>query len=369
MSSKSSIFSSSDSYYSLLVNQVYKSLMTGEWCSHASELAKFNRVDEDKVKALGKKSMQGYGELKKAFTDVLKALKERCPGTVEEIIVKKEKKVRYTGPDKDPFAEERSLCRQQTVEDYARFCKSSLGFLPPGWFSAFFEGTQQLGESRKDVRDGNVFIGATHEQTLRNIELLPKFYGHIEKQEVTSFDYATFGNEPERAVFHPQYIKEFNGRWFIIGPKEGSEYPVDVIPLDRIESPVFVDNTHSYRPATPGYYKAYFNDIVGVSHEKDRKLEHLVIKTRSRYVHGLMKTKPIHSSFKEVSQYESHADDKYPYGLISYDLEPNREFIGRILTFGPDLEVIEPSELREELRKKAERLAWRYGIRTVKKEE
>lgn len=63
------LFSTDDSYYSLLVNQVYKSLMTREWCSHASELAKFNGVDEDRVRAVGKKSMIGYGELKKTATD------------------------------------------------------------------------------------------------------------------------------------------------------------------------------------------------------------------------------------------------------------------------------------------------------------
>ena len=98
----SSLFSSSDSYYSILVNQVYLSLMTGEWCSHSSELAKFNGITEDDVKSLGKKSLTGYGELKKAFTDVLKALKDRCPSSIEEVVFKKEKKVRYTGNNKDP---------------------------------------------------------------------------------------------------------------------------------------------------------------------------------------------------------------------------------------------------------------------------
>lgn len=50
--------------------------------------------------------------------------------------------------------------------------------------------------------------------------------------------------------------------------------------------------------------------------------------------------------------------------MISFDLEPNREFIGRILTFGPDLEVIEPQSIRNGLKTKAEHLAWWYGIRT-----
>lgn len=365
MGIKSSIFSSSDSYYSLLVNQVYQSLMTGEWCSHASELAKFNGISEEEVKEQGKKSFTGYGELKKAFTDVLKALKDRCPSSIEEITFKKEKKVRYTGSDKDPFAEERSHCRQQTIEDYARFCKGSLGLLPPGWFASFFDGTQQLGDAKREVREGNVFIGASHEQNLKNIDLLPQFYRHIENKEVTTFAYATYGNEPQQIVFHPQYLKEYNGRWFVLGYKEGSDRATDVFALDRMEGSIeTVDR--EYVAASPGYYTAYFKDIVGVTHEKDREVEHVLIKTRSRYMHGLVRTKPFHASSSEVKPYDSYEDDRYPYGLISYDVEPNREFIGRILTYGPELEVIEPASLREEVRSKVEHLAWRYGIRTNK---
>lgn len=360
--SKSSIFSSSDSYYSLLVNQVYSSLMTGEWCSHASELAKFNGISEVEVKNLGKKALTGYGELKKAFTDVLKAIKEKYPDSLEEIIYKKEKKVRYVGSVKDPFAEERSNCRQQTIEDYARFCRGSLGLLPPGWFASFFDGTQQMGEARKEVREGNVFIDATHKQNLKNIEFLPQFYRHIDRQEVTSFSYASYGKEPSVIIFHPQYIKEFNGRWFIIGPKEGSEYPVDVIPLDRIQSAVKVVEGKKYILAKPGFYQEYFKNIVGVSHEAGCSPIHIVIKTRSCYIHGLMNTKPIHSSFEEIKPYSKYEDDKFAYGLISYNIEPNRELFGRVLMFGPDLEIVSPDNIRKEIHDKVKKLSRIYGI-------
>lgn len=351
----SSLFSSNDSYYSILVNQVYLSLMTGEWCSHSSELAKFNGITEDDVKSLGKKSLTGYGELKKAFTDVLKALKDRCPSSIEEVVFKKEKKVRYTGNNKDPFAEERAYCRKQTIADYARFCKGSLGLLPPGWFSAFFEGTQQLGEAKQDARNGKIFISASHEHILQGIERLPHIYDCIDKEIVISFDYKPYGKEQERVILHPQYLKEFNGRWFVLGYKEGSQRSADVFALDRIEGQtnnVKID----YIRALPGFYDDFFKNIVGVTHEPGRKLEHVVVKTHSLYVHGLMKTKPVHSSFVEVCPYSSQDG----YGIISYDIEPNREFIGRILTFGADLEVMEPVALRKEIENKAERLAHVY---------
>lgn len=364
MAKKSSLYFCGDSYYSLLVNQVYLSLMSGEWCSHTSELAKFNNVDANTVKEKGKKSMEGYSELKKAFTDVLKAIKTRCPESIEEVVFKKEKKVRYVGDNKDPFAEERAYSRKQTVDDYVRFCKGSLGLLPQGWFSAFFEGTRQLGEARQDAREGRIFIGSSHEHILQGIEILPQMYDCIEKEIVVSFDYHQYGKEPERVILHPQFLKEFNGRWFVLGFKEGSKRTADVFALDRIEG--HINNINKdYIRALPGFYNDFFRNIVGVTHELGRKMEHVVVKTHSLYVHGLMKTKPVHSSFAEVCSYSS----KDGYGLISYDVEPNREFIGRILTFGAELEVIEPVALRKEFKIKAERLAQRYGITTTNQDE
>lgn len=356
------LFSSSDSYYSLLVNQIYLSLMTGEWCSHTSELAKFNHVDAITVKEKGKKSMEGYNELKKAFTDVLKALKDRCPSSIEEEVFKKEKKVRYTGNNKDPFAEERAYCRKQTIADYVRFCKGSLGLLPQGWFSAFFEGTQQLGEAKLDARNGKIFIGASHEHILQGIELLPQLYDCIDKEVVVSFDYHPYGKNQEQVILHPQYLKEFNGRWFVLGYKEGSHRFADVFALDRIKGHLNNVNIDNIR-ARPGFYTDFFRNIVGVTHEPGRELEHVVIKTYSLYVHGLMKTKPVHSSFAEICPYSSQDG----YGLISYDVEPNREFIGRILSFGANLEVLEPFALRKEIAINAECLAQVYSITSTTK--
>lgn len=91
--------------------------------------------------------------------------------------------------------------------------------------------------------------------------------------------------------------------------KEGSEFQVDVIPLDRIEGKITVEKEFTYLPSETGFYTKYFGSIVGVTHEKGRKNEHITIKTQSRYVHGLMKTKPIHSSFSEVASYSYHDDE------------------------------------------------------------
>ena len=55
------------------------------------------------------------------------------------------------------------------------------------------------------------------EQNLTDIDLLPEFYKAIANKQVFQFDYQPFGQEPFTLVFHPQFIKEYNGRWFVFG--------------------------------------------------------------------------------------------------------------------------------------------------------
>lgn len=364
----------SSGYYSFFENgscvaqlcvQIYESFISRNWITYAGEMAKHLRVDESYFVRNTLSKAEHYSELKKAFAIVLKALRDKVPGSIEDNGKKKGIAYRYVGAIDDPFADERSMSRKQTITDYIRFCKGTIGLLPPGWFSTFFDGTQILGETLKEEREGKLFIGATNEQILKNIDLLPLLYDYIDEEMSISFDYCQFGKQQEHIILHPQYLKEYNGRWFVLGVKEGSKRAVDVYALDRIVSHIEPSEV-KYIPAPSGFFKSYFNDIVGVTHEPDGKIQHIVIKTRSSYIHGLMVTKPFHKSFSELSPYTSHEDDKYPYGLITYDLEPNREFIGKILTFGPDLEVVMPTSLREEIQIKVEHLAWRYGIRTKK---
>lgn len=112
-----------------------------------------------------------------------------------------------------------------------------------------------------------------------------------------------------KQYFIPSILKSSTVVGSSLVQKEGSEFQVDVIPLDRIEGKITVEKEFTHLPSETGFYTKYFGSIVGVTHEKGRKNEHITIKTQSRYVHGLMKTKPIHSSFSEVASYSYHDDE------------------------------------------------------------
>ena len=97
-----------------------------------------------------------------------------------------------------------------------------------------------------------------------------------------------------------------------------------------------------------GFYQEYFKNIIGVTHEKDAKVEQVVIRTKSEYLHGLLLTKPLHHSQKEILPFGEH--DGQWYGEVTLSIEPNRELRGRILMYGEGLEVSEPLTLREQIK-------------------
>ena len=194
------------------VNLIYTELMKREFVSYADVLALYCGRPKGYYDKMACNSEPGYGELKKAFPEVLKALEKTCPGCIEDNGLNKGKAYRFIGKSDDPLSEERKAVVQKSVEDYVAFCKASAGIMPASWFSSFFENTQLLLDTNRESKDGEVRICSGLELT--NIDLLPVFYKAIANKQVLQFDYQPFGQEPFTLVFHPQFIKEYNGRWF-----------------------------------------------------------------------------------------------------------------------------------------------------------
>lgn len=230
--------------------------------------------------------------------------------------------------------------------------------MPASWFSSFFENTQLLLDTERESEGGNALIRSSLEQNLTNIHLLPKFYKAITDHQVLRFSYQRFGQEPFELTFHPQFLKEYNGRWFVFGEAERlreDEQSMEIkerfkaynVPLDRIVGEVCEANDVEYIPALKGFYQEFFKNIIGVTHEKGAKVEEIIIRTKTEYQHGLLLTKPLHHSQEETLPFGEHKDGKY--GEVTLTVEPNRELRGKILAYGQYLEVMQPLTLREQI--------------------
>ena len=330
------------------VNLIYNELMKHEFVSYADILTLYYGRPDGYYEKYACKYESGYGELKKAFPDVLKALLKACPGCIEDNGKSKGIAYRYIGKDNDPLAAERQAVVQKSIEDYVAFCKASAGILPTSWFSSFFENTQLLLDTKRETEAGGSYIRSSFEQNLTNIDLLPVFYKAIANQQVLRFSYHPFGQESFTLTFHPQYLKEYNGRWFVFGEADREPYHAYNVPLDRIAGEICVIDDVEYIPTKKGFYQEYFKNIIGVTHEKDTKVEEVIIRTKSEYQHGLLQTKPLHHSQKEILPLGEHEGQWY--GEVGLTIEPNRELRGRILMYGEGLEVMEPLTLREQIR-------------------
>lgn len=329
-------------------NLIYMELMKGDFVSYADVLALYCGRPKGYYDKMACNKEPGYGELKKAFPEVLKALEKICPGCIKDNGKNKGKAYKYIGKDEDPLSEERKAVVQKSVEDYVAFCKASAGIMPASWFSSFFENTQLLLDANREAKDGDMHISSSMEQNLTNIHLLPIFYRAISNKQVLRFDYQPFGQELFTLLFHPQFLKEYNGRWFVFGDADREPYQAFNVPLDRIVGDVCDVNDVEYIPAPKGFYRQYFMNIIGVTHEENTKVEQVVIRTKSEYQHGLLLTKPLHHSQKETQPFGEH--DGQWYGEVILTIEPNRELRGKILMYGEGLEVMEPLSLREQLR-------------------
>ena len=330
------------------VHRIYTELMKREDVTYADILMSYHGRPKDYYVERTCSSEMGYGQLKKAFSDVMKALREYDPTCIEDNgKYGKGKVYRYVGMDDDPLAKERQAVEQKRIEDYVAFCKASAGILPSSWFSAYFENTQLLLDTDRESESGSAIIRSSLEQNLDNIDLLPFFYKAITDKQVVRFCYQPFGQEPFELTFHPQFLKEYNGRWFVFGDANREPFKAYNVPLDRIVGEVTAVDDVEYIPAEPGFYQTYFNNIIGVTHEKGAEVEKVVIRTKTIYQHGLLKTKPLHHSQQETFPFGEHQDGTY--GEVELTIEPNRELCGRILMYGENLEVVQPLSLRERI--------------------
>ena len=342
------------------VSLIYVELMKRHFVCNEDILTLYYDRPKNYYKQVKFSSEQGYGELKKAFSDVLQALRKYDPNCIKDSGKKgKGKSFRYIGENNDPLAEERKAVVQKSIEDYATFCKASAGILPTSWFSSFFESTQLLLDTNRDAEGGNMFIRSSLEQNLTNIHLLPKFYKAITEHNVLRFAYQPFGLEPFTLTLHPQFLKEYNGRWFVFGEADREPFKAFNVPLDRIVDDLCEVNDVPYIPAPKGFYQEFFNNIIGVTHEKDAKVEKVIIRTKTKYQHGLLVTKPLHHSQQEAMPFGEYEDGKY--GEVMLTIEPNRELQGKILAYGKYLEVMQPQSLREQMRDIVKHLMERYS--------
>lgn len=158
----------------------------------------------------------------------------------------------------------------------------------------------------------------------------------IQQNRLLKFHYQPFGaDEKERELF-PLLLKEYNGRWFLLGIDPEKER-LGNFALDRITSQPLPVNK-AYQPAIIPDLKEMYRHVIGVSLEGGpaQHIEVIIRKPRALYV----KTKPWHQS-QEVLE-ETPGAIRFRWHLYL-----NRELKTRVMEYIPEIEVLKPKALRD----------------------
>ncbi len=350
-----------DSYHAIFAGIIYKRIISRGWFSNADIMVDYVGLNSISDLSCPISKCPQIKELTKALSNLKKMI---GPDNFEEAGNNRNKRFRYKGVNDDPLAELRNAKVINDLKQYWQFCQDSAGFFPSSWIEYFFRDSKDLIEIKTKRKKGEQVLSTGIDRTLTNIELLPFLYEAIIHKQVLSVEYKPYDEDKRILTFHPHYLKEFNGRWSLLGHAEGLKPELGYnIALDRLEEKPLQMKECDYIPAPAGYYEKYFHDIVGVSHMKGLDGQQypvypIHIRAHSYYIYKLTDTKKIHPSQTISIPYGEHVDGTY--GEFVVHVELNNEFIGCILQMGAGLEVVAPDEVRTVFKKRVADLAKLY---------
>lgn len=196
--------------------------------------------------------------------------------------------------------------------------------------------------------DTDNVVGFEQNPYLEGLNLLSPIIEYIIGKQAVNITYKAYGKDAEHWTIHPYYVKQYNNRWFLIG-HNAEKNRLSTIPLDRICQIEPVSSV-AYIPYEGTDFEEYYADIIGVTIMHNKPVERVLLRF-SPHRFPYVVTKPLHESQRCVDK-ENH--------IIRIDVIPNRELEALILSYGNDIEVIEPAHLREQIKKKIEDLAKKY---------
>ena len=162
--------------------------------------------------------------------------------------------------------------------------------------------------------------------------------------------YRKFGQQESYTItIEPYAIKVFKQRWYLLA-KSPKRENLAIYALDRIEQLEETDETFQF--PTGFDTESFFRDCYGVLSGTGDKAQTIVIRAFAPYMNYL-RTLPLHHSQREVKSTAEYAD-------FEFYLRPTFDFRQELLAQGHDVEVLRPSQFREEMKDILEKMLKRY---------
>ncbi len=192
------------------------------------------------------------------------------------------------------------------------------------------------------IADERPYILFDQRQGISGLQHIPKLLQAVIDRGVVVFDYRSFTSEQAvTETVSPYLLKEYKSRWYLIGHSDAKN-ELQHYGLDRIVSrKVTVDNTRQFVPAPDFNPVEYFKHVIGVSVIKGAQPQKVAIKVNKPRAYHLDNA-PLHHSQTLVN--ENETSKTYQLHLV-----PNFELETIFLSYGADLEVLEPIDLKNKV--------------------
>lgn len=181
-------------------------------------------------------------------------------------------------------------------------------------------------------------FGLDHNSVIAGREYISPLFDAIQYKMVIKIPYKPFDKPKETLTFHPQFLKQYNNRWYIFGMEQDHPKEIWNLALDRIVGKI--------KPTDLPYtelevnWKEYFDDIIGVTNYEGQKIEkvHFIAHGLTSYY---IETKPLHSCQHQRRIDKDTLD-------VTLKVKINQELKNILLSYAPSITILAPQSLVEE---------------------
>ena len=164
----------------------------------------------------------------------------------------------------------------------------------------------------------------------------------MQKNEELEIDYQKFEESLETFHVQPYALKVYNRRWYLLGYVKEKEV-IRTLGLDRMNH--LQTTTKHFKFPKDFDAQKYYANTIGVYVNDENPVTEVKIRAYKEQVEYI-RSSPLHKSQSEVkSKYGEFAE-------FTYRVSITPELISHLLAMGDRVEVLEPVELREEMKEK-----------------
>ncbi|RXJ51083.1 helix-turn-helix transcriptional regulator [Gelidibacter gilvus] len=247
--------------------------------------------------------------------------------------------LKYTDP-KFSIAQRSLMGHEQYLIDAAQQLLSRFENHPR--YDKLAEALIKFQDEEDSETDTSKILFYDQNEEYKGIQHLKPLYLAIKKKEVLKITYKGFKDENSSSFeFHPHLLKQYNRRWFVFGLNKTRETKEWSIPLDERLIGFNILEDISYIESNTDW-DTFFRTMVGVVRPVDAEVVRVILRFhngREQY----FKTKPFQPDYDEFLE-----EDKQDQ--VWFDTILNNELVQQILSYGHDVEVLEPKSLKHKMR-------------------